>query len=49
MIEREKLLSANDWALDTHSTILSRKHSFHKMVGRKRYVKVKREKQYANT
>lgn len=30
------------WHLDTHSTFLSRKHSYHKMVGKKRYVKIRR-------
>jgi hypothetical protein len=30
------------WELDTHSTILSRRHSYHKVVGKKRFVKVKK-------
>lgn len=32
------------WHLDTHSTILSRKHSYHKRVGKLIYVKTKYER-----
>jgi len=32
------------WHLDTHSTILSRKHSYHKRVGKLMYVKTKYER-----
>jgi len=32
------------WHLDTHSTILSRKHSYHKKVGKLMYVKTKYER-----
>ena len=30
------------WQLDTFSTFLSRKHSYHRCIGRLRYVRVKR-------
>ena len=30
------------WTLDTHSTFLSRKYSYHKMVGELRYVKIRK-------
>ena len=36
-------LTQQGWELDMHSTILSRKHSYHKLIGRKRYVKVRKE------
>ena len=37
----EDLIHAG-WHLDTHSTILSRKHSNHRCIGKLRYVKIKK-------
>lgn len=39
----EERLKKEGWELDLFSTFLSRKYSYHKIVGKKRYVKVKRE------
>lgn len=43
MSEKEKKLISKGWVLDTHSTLLSRKHCYHMCVGKKRYVKVKKK------
>jgi len=41
--ERKRELYKNGWHLDTHSTILSRRHSYHMMAGKMRYVKPKKQ------
>ena len=33
---------AGSWRIDTHSTCLSRQHSYHKMTGKLRLVRIKR-------
>ena len=43
MSEKEKQLIADGWILDTHSTLFSRKHCYHVVIGKKRYVKVRRK------
>ncbi len=37
----EKKILNEGWSLDMHSTFLSRKTSFHKVAGKKRFVKIK--------
>lgn len=38
---KEKIKPKSEWHLDLFSTILSRKHSYHKRCGKKLYVKTK--------
>ena len=40
----EAMLFLDGWELDLFSTQLSRKYSYHKLIGKKRYVKLRKEK-----
>lgn len=42
--ETHEKLIREGWQLDTHSTILSRRHSHHKRVGNLQYVKPKKQR-----
>jgi len=38
------IIDGKKWELDIHSTMLSRRHSYHMVRGLVRYVRVRREK-----
>jgi hypothetical protein len=47
MERQHELLIEQGWQLDTHSTILSRKNSYHKVIGKRRYVKPRKPEHQA--